>query len=105
LIASAFIPNPENKPHINHKDGNKANNNVENLEWCTPSENERHKVNELGVKQTPPILLKSVICVETNCKYQSIKEAAEQMGVSRKHIGEAASGKRKTASGYHWRFA
>jgi hypothetical protein len=50
LIAQAFIPNPNNKPVINHKNLNKADNSIENLEWCSHSENIKHaKDNGLGV--------------------------------------------------------
>lgn len=48
LLAQAFIPNPENKGDINHKDGNKANNLIENLEWATRSENIKHSYDSLG---------------------------------------------------------
>lgn len=104
LVAMAFIPNPQNKPHVNHIDGNKVNNKAENLEWCTPSENEQHKVNVLGIKQNPPHITKPVVCVETGFVYASIQDAANRTGTNHRHIGEVANGKRKTAGGVRWRF-
>lgn len=89
LVALAFIPNPENKPEVNHKDRNRSNNNVENLEWVTQSENVAHAYRN-GVKprlthQNQPFQ-KEILDIIENKKYFSIREASRQTGHKRDTI-------------------
>lgn len=105
LVAETFIPNPNKLPCINHIDGNKLNNRIDNLEWCSYSNNEIHAYKH-NLK-TP--LFKKVNQYDLNGNFiktwNSIREANKFYKTS--HISECCNNKssRKTAKGYLWKYA
>lgn len=105
LVAKKFVPNPDNKPFVNHIDGDRGNNAATNLEWVTRSENEIHKIYVLGNSSGTCIPPQKVLCVERGTIYSSISEAARAVGVTQGAISAALSSKTKKSAGYHWRKA
>ena len=113
LVAETFIPHPNNYPVINHKDGNKLNNEVDNLEWCTISYNVKHaykiglaKVKKLYGKENPKAKKVKQYDLENNFikLWHSIIDASKELKIDSSSITAVCRNKRKTAGGYIWKY-
>ena len=107
LVAKVFVSNPDNLPEVNHKDENKHNNRVENLEWCTRQYNANYGTGKVRRGQMSWV---PVIGTDKNgneYRFESMKEAAEKTGAGFRNISMCCQGAkgRPTAGGYKWRYA
>ena len=112
IVAQAFIPNSNNLPQVNHIDGNKTNNNVNNLEWCNNSYNQLH-ANKLGLNKhrlesvkevcNKPVAQLDMNGIELN-RFNSLREASNKTGFSYKSMSLCTLGKIKSCGGYVWKY-
>lgn len=115
LVAQAFIPNPLDKPQVNHIDGNKQNNCVNNLEWVSAKENHKHacehnlitkeqmqKCVKAMSKQNQKSILQIKNGLVMGC-FESLTKAQERTGIKIKNISSVLNGRSKTAGGYEWK--
>lgn len=126
LVAIAFIPNPGNKPMIDHIDTVRTNNHIENLRWCTLTENQNNPLTLKKFSQTStgrrfseetrkrmsaihkeihftPIYQLS-LSGEIIKEWPGLKIAAEELGVQHRSISQCCRGRYKTAGGYKWKY-
>lgn len=101
LVAETFIPNPNDYPQVNHKDFNKQNNKVDNLEWCTPLDN----LNYSGIIDKASIAkFQKVKCEETGEIFDSVKDACDKYGLHHSNIVACCNGRRNKCGGFTWSY-
>ena len=96
IVAKAFIANPLGKPQVNHIDGDKENNRVWNLEWCTNKENQKHA---FAINKRSGYKVK---IIETGQVFSSLVDCAKAINGSNSDISRCLLGKTKTHKGYHF---
>ena len=97
LVAQAFIPNPDNLPEVNHKDEDKTNNRVDNLEWCSRQYNIEYSQGKavIGINKVSGLI----------AEFPSASEASRQTGINSRNICACLKGRQKSTGGFYWHYA
>ena len=97
LVAQAFIPNPDNLPEVNHKDEDKTNNRVDNLEWCSRQYNIEYSQGKavIGINKVSGLIV----------EFPSASEASRQTGINSRNICACLKGRQKSTGGFYWHYS
>ena len=104
LVAQAFIPNVDKKATVNHKNGDKTNNCVENLEWCNQSYNTKHAYKNNLIKHYKIEINQSDLEGNDIKTWESAKEIEKKLKIKNSQICRCCKNENLTAGGYHWKY-
>lgn len=115
LVCEAFLSNPENKTQVNHINGIKTDNRLDNLEWCTNSENQKHSFSILGRKSVnygkfgsdnskSKVIIRYTINNEYIDEFNGCYDAERKTGINKSNINQCCLYKRNSAGGFIWRY-